>query len=67
MQVGEAQFLEVGDLRVNAVKVTGVAVHVADPAQHGIGEEPAAVRLFGCVNGLEVGGAFLPRAGRFED
>ena len=61
MQVGEAEFLEEGDLLGHGLERAGVAIDVAHGAEHLLGLEPCGVRGALGVDGLEIGRALVPR------
>ena len=63
MEVGEAEFLEIRDLGANAFEVSGVAVDVADAAEHVALLEPCRMRGPMGVEPLQVGGPSAPRVG----
>jgi hypothetical protein len=60
VQVGQAQFLEVGNLGAQLLQVAGKEVDVADAAQHLLRLEPGGGGLTHGVLRLEVGGAVEP-------
>ena len=64
VQIGEAQFLEIGDPGADTLQVLGVPVDIADAAEHGVGLEPAAVVFPFGVEALELGRPLGPRRGR---
>jgi hypothetical protein len=66
VQVGQAQFLEIGDPGADAFEVHGVSVDVANAAEHGVGLEPAAVVFPFGVEALERGRPLGPRPGRLH-
>ena len=60
VQVGEAELDEFGDARSHSVEVAGVAVDVADPAEHAVRPVPVGVALAARVERTQVVGSGRP-------
>ena len=67
MQVGQSQFLKVGDPGAQPVQIARQQIDVADRRQHPLGSEPLRILKALPIQCLEIGGASEPTAAHFTE